>query len=143
MIPLYHELHGIVSRRLRATNPKLTDLQIEEIILWRGRSAANTSVYAMGGIPIDRDRWTKLVNNKALVLAQAVREFQSEYCNLWKFDPKDGTHHTVKSLANEWIEGLKTEPGIAWPRTKTGDYSLATKAGMPLQAYRDLSLIHI
>ena len=138
LIPLYHELYGIVSRRLRLANSKLTDLQIEEIILWRGRSAANTSVYAMGGIPIDRDRWTKLVNNKALVLAQAVRDFQAEYRNLWKFDPKDGTYHFVKSLANDWIESLKAEYGIAWPRTKTGDYSMSTKAGMPMQAYRDI-----
>ncbi len=138
LIPLQKELFKIVSRRLRATNPKLTDLQIEEIILWRGRSAANTSVYAMGGIPIDRDRWTKLVNNKSLVLAQAIREFQAEYCNLWKFDPKDNTYHFVKSLANEWIEGLKATYGITWPKTQSGDYSMSTAAGMPMASYRDI-----
>jgi DNA polymerase I len=138
LIPLQKKLHEIVKRRLLKADSTITDEGIEEIILRRGRSAANTAMYAMRGIPIDRDRWTKLVNNKALVLAQAIREFQAEYCNLWKFDPKDGTYHIVKLLANEWIEGLKAEYGIAWPKTKTGDYSMSTAAGMPMQAYRDI-----
>ena len=138
LIPLFKELLKIVTRRLKVANCDITDEKIEEIILWRGRSAANTAVYSMDGIPVDRDRWTKLVNNKALVLGQAVREFQAEYTNLWRFDPKDGTYHFVKSLANEWIESLKAEYGISWPKTKSGDYSLSTQAGMPMAAYRDI-----
>ena len=63
LIPLFNALREIVTRRLRVANADLTDERIEEIILWRGRSAANTAVYAMDGIPVDRDRWTKLVNN--------------------------------------------------------------------------------
>ena len=137
LIPLAKKMMACVHERLNKAKA-LSQEELEGIILWRGRAAANIATFTMYGMPVSRERWMNLLSQKERVIAGAIRDFQQNYFNLWEFDPKGKKYKRKAALANEWVQSMVDRYKLKWPRTKTGDYSLSTADGMPLKAYRDL-----
>lgn len=136
LIPLAKEMMRLVHGRLNKAR-ECSQEQLEQIVLWRGRAAANTAIYTMTGIPISRQRWSNLTGQKDAVIKSNIQEFQATRQNLWEFDPKEAKYKMKKTLCNEWVNDLIARYGMAWPKTKTGDYSMSTADGQPLESYRD------
>lgn len=138
LIALARELKRLVGGRLEKIKP-LQEAELDQIILWRGRAAANVAVYTMTGIPISRTRLDNLVSQKRTVIHEAIRNFQATVYALWEFDRKDSEWHIKTARCNAWAESLIAKYGMAWPKGAKGDYSMSTASGFPLDEYWGIS----
>lgn len=141
LIKLFHSMKKVLSKRVEKVGNTRTAL---DIMLNRGRFAANSAIYTMTGIPIDADRYENLLYNKPLVQSEAVIDFQSQWGNLWEYIPKDKRYSEKYQKVAEWVEDLEQKHKISWKRLPNdedgnlGRYDMSDSPGSPRVAYHDL-----
>jgi hypothetical protein len=137
---LYDLLEKFVANMRSRT--KWDDDTIMEAMLWRGRYAANVAKYTMKGIPINLERLNNLEANSQSVLDQAKAAYNQECYPvfIYKYQSGKGWYLGKSTKAtNAMVDILRKELNIPWKKSaKSGDYSMSSADGEPLQIYEDL-----